>query len=91
MYQILSIGQINEHYFIFVASFYRNLNFGILGVCLMEKMHNIDGNQSLTKVLVTWWSFGPAEFKLLPVRIFVWWTDRTELFGHIINEFTTCR
>ena len=26
--------------------------------------------QSLTKVLVTWWSFGPAQYKLLPVRIF---------------------
>ena len=26
--------------------------------------------QSLTKVLVTWWSFGPAPYKLLPVRIF---------------------
>ena len=27
-------------------------------------------SQSLTKVLVTWWSFGPAQYKLLPVRIF---------------------
>ena len=25
--------------------------------------------QSLTKVLVTWWSFGPAQYKLLPVWI----------------------
>ena len=29
----------------------------------------------LTKVLVTWWSFGPAPYKLLPVRIFFWWTE----------------
>ena len=31
--------------------------------------------QSLTKVLVTWWSFRPAQYKLLPVRIFFWWTE----------------
>ena len=27
------------------ALFYQNFNFGILGVCLMEKMYNIDGNE----------------------------------------------
>ena len=46
--------------------------------------------QSLTKVLVTWWSFGPAQYKLLSVRIFFWWTELFWQF-HIINEFTTCR
>ena len=32
--------------------------------------------QSLTKVLVIWWSFGPAKYKLLPVWIF-FLVDRT--------------
>ena len=32
-------------------------------------------SQSLTKVLVIWLSFGPAQYKLLPVRIFFWWTE----------------
>ena len=32
-------------------------------------------DQSLTKVRVTWWSFGPAPYKLLLVRWFFWWTE----------------
>ena len=31
--------------FPFFALLDRNFNFGILGVCLTEKMHNIDGNE----------------------------------------------
>ena len=45
--------------------------------------------QSLTKVLVTWWSFGPAQYKLLPVRIYFWWTKLFWQTIHIIYEFTT--
>ena len=36
-----------QNIFPFFALFFRNFNFGILGVCLMEKMHNIDGNERL--------------------------------------------
>ena len=36
------IRQINKHYFHFMPYFIKIL---ILGVCLTEKMHNIDGNK----------------------------------------------
>ena len=32
----------------------------------------------------------PAQYKLLPVRIFFWWTELLWQF-HIINKFSTCR
>ena len=41
--------------------------------------------QSLTKVPVTWWSFGLAPYKLLPVRIFFWWTDFFDNSIHSMN------
>ena len=57
--------------------------------CLIEYIY-FDLMQRLTKVLVTWWSFGPEPYNLLPVQICFWWT---ELFLqlHTFNEFTTCQ
>ena len=41
------------------------------------KWYLCDIFQSLTKVPVIWWSFGPAQWQFLPVQIFIW---RTESF-----------
>ena len=47
--------------------------------------------QSLTKVLLTWWSFGPAPYKLLPVRIFFFVGLNFFRQFHTFNEFITCQ
>ena len=38
--------QVNQQYFL-LALFYRNDVFRILGVCLTENLHNIDGRERL--------------------------------------------
>ena len=54
-------------------------------ICFKFGSKILHGVQSLTKVLVTWWSFRLAQYKLLPVWIFFWWTELFWQF-HIINN-----
>ena len=53
--------------------------------------HSTSQFQSLTKVPVIWWSFGPAQWQSLPVQIFFWWTESffANTMKYIRSRFST--
>ena len=45
MYKMKCMRQINKHYIPLFALFYRIYTVGMFGVCLTEKIHNVDGHE----------------------------------------------